>query len=277
MSIQRLPDDIPFTQIANATLRDDRLAPDTLGVLCYLLSRPPDWIVRHKELAARFGMGSDRTYRIIGELVECGYMERVQGRSGGKFETVDYTVRGTPSPLRENPDAVALTASGKTGRGSAGRGFQAATNKDSHEERDSQTSDSPVTPSRVFELSGEPEPVKVKRACQLASDEMTEAHVSEAGRIGLTEARARSEWDKFCDHHRARGNKFKDWMAAWRTWCRNAATDFGRREPRQSLGTGADPNFVALEDFNRMSAAERAKLSQAQLATVSKQMGRYVP
>ena len=30
------------------------------------------------------------------------------------------------------------------------------------------------------------------------------------------------ETDQFLDRHRARGTRFKDWVAAWRTWMRNA-------------------------------------------------------
>lgn len=33
-----------------------------------------------------------------------------------------------------------------------------------------------------------------------------------------------AEVDKFIDHHRQRGNKYLDWNAAWRTWCRNHRT-----------------------------------------------------
>lgn len=36
-----------------------------------------------------------------------------------------------------------------------------------------------------------------------------------------------SDLEKFKDHHTAKGSVMKDWQAAWRTWCRNAAS-FGR-------------------------------------------------
>lgn len=38
------------------------------------------------------------------------------------------------------------------------------------------------------------------------------------------------EFAKFCDFHRAKGSKFKDWDAALRTWLRNAI-DFKNRSP----------------------------------------------
>lgn len=34
--------------------------------------------------------------------------------------------------------------------------------------------------------------------------------------------RATNEFHAFIDHHLANGSQFKDWLAAWRTWCRNS-------------------------------------------------------
>ena len=38
--------------------------------------------------------------------------------------------------------------------------------------------------------------------------------------------------DSFLDHHRAKGSKFLDWVAAWRTWIRNEVK-FSRAKPAQ--------------------------------------------
>jgi hypothetical protein len=40
------------------------------------------------------------------------------------------------------------------------------------------------------------------------------------------------EWNKFKDHHRAKGSHFVDWDAAWRTWIRNAV-EFAERRVRK--------------------------------------------
>ncbi|WP_434042263.1 MULTISPECIES: hypothetical protein [Sorangium] len=40
-----------------------------------------------------------------------------------------------------------------------------------------------------------------------------------------------AEISHFLDHHRAKGSRFKDWLAAWRTWQRNGQR-FGRSAPR---------------------------------------------
>lgn len=41
---------------------------------------------------------------------------------------------------------------------------------------------------------------------------------------GLSRRRIESETGAFLDHHRAKGNTFKDWTAAWRTWMRRVRT-----------------------------------------------------
>ena len=35
------------------------------------------------------------------------------------------------------------------------------------------------------------------------------------------------ELESFRNHHQAKGSTFKDWQAAWRTWC-DKAVEFGR-------------------------------------------------
>jgi hypothetical protein len=46
------------------------------------------------------------------------------------------------------------------------------------------------------------------------------------------------ERDRFVDHHRAKGSRFSDWDAAWRTWSRNAR-DFRERRGRVGHATRA--------------------------------------
>lgn len=47
---------------------------------------------------------------------------------------------------------------------------------------------------------------------------------------GFPQAHVESMFAAFCDHHRARGNAMVNWLAAWRTWCRNEVK-FGRAPP----------------------------------------------
>src|SRR5262249_10212766 len=48
------------------------------------------------------------------------------------------------------------------------------------------------------------------------------------------------EWNHFKDHHQAKGSRFLDWDAAWRTWLRNAV-DFQERRARRTERGGGPP------------------------------------
>ena len=87
-----------FTVIPNEMANDDRLGADTLGLLVYLLTKPNDWKVRVNELRKRFDMGKDKTYRILGNLEQLGYVTRESVRSGGQFAETRYIVRDLPCP-----------------------------------------------------------------------------------------------------------------------------------------------------------------------------------
>lgn len=64
-----------------------------------------------------------------------------------------------------------------------------------------------------------------KRASQLPSDfTLTDASVAYANERGVD---IHDEMDGFVNYHQAKGSTFKDWQAAWRTWCNNAVK-FGR-------------------------------------------------
>jgi len=72
-----------------------------------------------------------------------------------------------------------------------------------------------------------------RRASRLADDAtLTADHLEAAVSIGLSPATAESEWVQFVDYHRAKGSTMSDWLAAWRTWCRNSLK-FGARQSGQ--------------------------------------------
>jgi hypothetical protein len=50
---------------------------------------------------------------------------------------------------------------------------------------------------------------------------MTAAHLEFAEAHGWDSSRAKDEFERFADYHRAKGSVFANWDAAWRTWVRN--------------------------------------------------------
>lgn len=111
-----------YTVIPNAIFQDERLAPDALGVLCYLLSHRDDWKVRQTQLADRFKVGKDKMQGIVRRLIEAGYIVRVQNRAEETktFGEYEYNVFDAPQgtgepananePLPENPATVGTGA-----------------------------------------------------------------------------------------------------------------------------------------------------------------------
>lgn len=95
-----------YTVVGNAPLNDRRLSAEALGVLVYLLGRPDDWKVMPEQLAERFDCGRDRIRRIIGELVDAGYIvrQRVRDEDSKAFTSTDYWVYDEPQGGEPRPE-----------------------------------------------------------------------------------------------------------------------------------------------------------------------------
>ncbi len=100
-----------FSIIPNKTVNDS-LSWAAKGLLAYLCSKPDDWTVSVQQLCnhskeSSKPTGRDGTYTIINELIEKGYMKRVQSRAGGKFKNTEYVVSATPltdEPFTDSTD-----------------------------------------------------------------------------------------------------------------------------------------------------------------------------
>jgi|GEM_PF-2957956 len=126
MTIIRRRHNRDFTTIRNDVFRDEDLALDALGLLCYLRSRPDDWNISQEHLRRRFGtgsgdarkpMGREQMQRIMRELIASGWVQREEARTGrGSFGGVEYIVLDEPdkaSPSEgETPTVASLPQSG---------------------------------------------------------------------------------------------------------------------------------------------------------------------
>lgn len=118
MSIIRTAKRSQYVVITHAVLTDTALSWDAKGLLCYLLSRPDDWQVRVDHLVKQgCGAGRGKIYRMLGELIACGYAERsplcdASGRIiQHEYLVYDHKVLAkevTPpdSPLPEKPEVA---------------------------------------------------------------------------------------------------------------------------------------------------------------------------
>lgn len=102
-----------FTVIQNEIFDAD-LSIDTIGLYLFLFSLPDDWKLNVAHLKRKFGIGKARVYRMLNELIETGYVERVEVRNeAGQFTSLHYQVNDSlqgvspqpEEPLTENRDA----------------------------------------------------------------------------------------------------------------------------------------------------------------------------
>lgn len=97
----------PFFRMARITAQDAELSYDALGVIAYLLSKSDGWCIQPSDLE-RCACGRDKTYKILRELIDKGYMDRIIHRDAkGRTEAVEYVLYEKPLPEKpdmDNPD-----------------------------------------------------------------------------------------------------------------------------------------------------------------------------
>ena len=82
----------------------------------------------------------------------------------------------------------------------------------------------PITSDPISLDSGEPnaKPKKSKRGSSVPDEFLVDQRMLD----WLDENEIKTDWrtetSNFLDHHRAKGSKMADWVAAWRTWMRNS-------------------------------------------------------
>jgi len=97
----------PYVMIDKTALEDPALSWEAKGLLCYLLSKPPDWEVRIADLKRHNNGGETHARSALNELRTKGYatMERIRGKDG-KIADVIWTVYEVPQeeqPRMEKP------------------------------------------------------------------------------------------------------------------------------------------------------------------------------
>ena len=82
-----------FVVVSKEPLKDSRLSLRAKGLLVFLLAKPDNWEVRPGPLAAELRESRATLYRIIKELLEAGYCERLPRRKRhGQFGESLYVV-----------------------------------------------------------------------------------------------------------------------------------------------------------------------------------------
>ncbi|WP_445360539.1 hypothetical protein ACJJIL_19180 [Microbulbifer sp. EKSA005] len=97
-----------YLVVSNSVVCDRRISFAAGGLLLHLLSKPDHWEVSPSALAKEAQEGRDKIYKLLGELIDAGYCQRITRRGErGKIVGMDYEISDMPrnaDPLPENPD-----------------------------------------------------------------------------------------------------------------------------------------------------------------------------
>jgi hypothetical protein len=91
--------DNPYRMISRALFEDNRLSLEARGLMGYILVKPDDWQVKVTDLVKQGKAGKNRIYRILNELMQFGYCQRVDTRNAkGQVVSWDYSIYEHPLP-----------------------------------------------------------------------------------------------------------------------------------------------------------------------------------
>lgn len=195
--------------------QDMNVSLEARAIVGYVLSRPPNWKVRVRDLMRQGDIGRDKLRRIFRELLQNGYMkrERLQGRNGRfdwRFTVSSVRKFGVyEKPCTEKP-ATAEPATADTS-------IYKEKNLQKKEPKGSRSSKSDSRERRSLE-KGVPLPIEH----QTLSEEWRTAGLKVLGdyvRVYSVE----SEFDEFVDHYTSVTGKAllrSDWRKAWLNWLR---------------------------------------------------------
>ena len=88
-----------YTIMPNLHLRNRQLSLRAKGLLCQMLSMPPEWNFTLHGLAYINKEGLDAITTVIHELEQAGYIARARVRNEkGQLREMEYTVYSSPKP-----------------------------------------------------------------------------------------------------------------------------------------------------------------------------------
>lgn len=95
--------DIGWTTISQTVFRAD-LDLKQLGLLCYLLSLPEDWVVHTSQLCTQFKIGKNTARSLVRHLRQIGFVHYQPGRrTNGRYTSPHYIVNDLPEPQKRAP------------------------------------------------------------------------------------------------------------------------------------------------------------------------------
>lgn len=206
-----------FTQVPNAWLRDTRLSRRARGLLAELLSHREGWEVTLESLVATGPEGRDAIRSAVGELEECGYLQRQRQRAdGGRLAGIDYHLTDPGFPAAENPTVAEALVGESAGKKTI-------------------TQEDQVLPFGKEEHKVAAQPRRKQSLRTLPTGFAVTADLNEWAQREVPSIDVAWETSKFIDYHTSRETKHRNWEGAWRNWMRNAVEYQKQRGPAQAV------------------------------------------
>lgn len=146
---------VRYTALPNHVANDEKLSARALGVLYYILTKPPAWRVIPDQLRSRFDMSYRLILKLLNELIDAGYIKRELMYVNFRITGVRYLVTDEPGYFGEIPAEVEansrVTADQHVDFVACCEGSQPA--KRHHIERNNRQKDKPLTPTSQREVS----------------------------------------------------------------------------------------------------------------------------
>ena len=103
-----------YTAVPNEVFTNQSLSICARWLIGYLLTKPDHWVVRVADIQNVGGIGRDKAYALLKELIEVGYIVKHESREAGTYHEVEYIVMDSPettsdvslSPIPEKPYPV---------------------------------------------------------------------------------------------------------------------------------------------------------------------------
>ncbi len=199
---------------------------------------------------AKLGGMTERTVtNSMKKLIELGFVEVIS--QGGGIHSTDlegkkygkvnrYRLAEIPNPESNSPletdmerdskgDSNPESLSSNPENGSANpESLSSNPERDSYNSLIDSSIDSQIDSKDILVVP--PKPKKPKRATGVPDEFLVDQRMLDWLSANQITTDWQIETNKFLDHHRAKGSKMADWVAAWRTWMRNSLT-FAQSRP----------------------------------------------
>jgi len=89
----RVIKDKRFVSVSSKLLQDENISLKAKGMYALMQTLPVKWECSVRTLAEIAGVSKDTAQRLLKELEENGYLERVQTTDNGRFSGMDYALK----------------------------------------------------------------------------------------------------------------------------------------------------------------------------------------